>query len=281
VDDCSQDSGLTRRVLKLYRSLGYVEFWEDLGPPLAPGVRHCNDAARQPHEEALFAFTFRQAKRDGCDWVAAIDVDEFISLDDNRTVPHASVFSTLSSQPNPWYNLAWWVLAGHGLTTKPPGLTLDNYRRGYLNIKHHKTIARSCAVDEWAYSLWPTRWSSRACQKLFGRPLAKLDGVRDAAGRLVSAAPMFLKHYMFRSREEYMRGRGSTARTSNNDKSPWFNNTKAWERGDTLVTGTIGSQFTAKLAQRVAERLRKRDLPYAELHISLAGRRLELVVKLV
>ncbi|MFO0003288.1 MAG: hypothetical protein ACK559_19375, partial [bacterium] len=89
---------------------------------------------------------------------------------------------------------------------------------------HHKTIARSCAVSEWRFSLWPTRWSSDKCEKAYlasfpnGKQTASLEGTRDASGRLVSAAPMFLKHFIFRSHEEYMRGRGSTARTSNNDK---------------------------------------------------------------
>ena len=44
VDDCSQDNGLTQRVLQFYHALKYVEFWEDVGPPVQP---HCNDTARR------------------------------------------------------------------------------------------------------------------------------------------------------------------------------------------------------------------------------------------
>jgi hypothetical protein len=113
VDDCSQDNGLTQRVLTFYQSLKYVKFWEDVGPPVQP---HCNDTGRKPHEEALFSFAFTYASR-VCDWVAAIDVDEYISFDDTRinvsSVPlHKSIISTLSAHPNPWYKLAWWVILG-------------------------------------------------------------------------------------------------------------------------------------------------------------------------
>ena len=277
VDDCSQDNGLTQRVLQFYHALKYVEFWEDVGPPVQP---HCNDTGREAHEEALFSFAFTHASQ-VCDWVAAIDVDEYISFDDTRinlhSVPlHKSIISTLSAQPNPWYKLAWWVLLGHGLVNKPPGLMIDNFYNGYFDGGHHKTIARSCSVSEWKFSLWPTRWLSNKCEKAYlasfpdGKQTAGLEGTRDASGRLVSTAPMFLKHFIFRSHEEYMRGRGSTARTSNSDKSPWFNNTRAWENGAShRGEGTLGAPFTARVARLVQQRLRKRKLPFLELRINL------------
>jgi hypothetical protein len=278
VDDCSQDNGLTQRVLQFYHSLEYVEFWEDVGPPVQP---HCNDTGRKPHEEALFSFAFTHA-RQVCDWVAAIDVDEYISFDDTRinvsSVPlHKSIISTLSAQPNPWYKLAWWILLGHGLVNKPPGLMIDNFYNGYFEGGHHKTIARSCAVSQWKFSLWPTRWASNKFEKAYlasfpdGKQTGSLEGTRDASGRLVSAAPMFLKHFIFRSHEEYMRGRGGTARTSNNDMSPWFNNTRAWENGGSgRGAGTLGALFTAQVARLVEQRLRKRKLPFSELRINLS-----------
>ena len=288
VDDCSQDNGLTQRVLTFYQSLKYVKVWEDVGPPVQP---HCNDTGRTPHEEALFSFAFTYASR-VCDWVAAIDVDEYISFDDTRinvsSVPlHKSIISTLSAQPNPWYKLAWWILLGHGLVNKPPGLMIDNFYNGSYVVGHHKTIARSCAVSQWKFSLWPTRWASNKCEKAYlasfpdGKQTANLEGTRDASGRLVSAAPMFLKHFVFRSHEEYMRGRGGTATSSNNGKSPWFNNTRAWANGEfhdndgrvllrVRGEGTLGAPFTAQLARLVEQRLRKRKLPFSELRINLS-----------
>jgi hypothetical protein len=78
-----------------------------------------------------------------------------------------------------------------------------------------------------------------------------------------------------------MRGRGGTATSSNNGKSPWFNNTRAWANGEfhdndgrvllrVPSEGTLGAPFTAQVARLVEQRLRKRKLPFSELRINLS-----------
>ena len=142
-------------------------------------------------------------RRNATGW-QTLDADEYISFSDEHhplalsPSPVLDMLSALSTARKPFFKLAWWVIVSEGLERKPRGLMIENFRRGYLETHHYKTIARSCLVKEWKFQLWPTAWNSIQCHNLYNHEFGDSRAILpDTSGRGVPASPMFLKHFMF------------------------------------------------------------------------------------
>lgn len=263
VDDCSTDGNATQQILDVYAGLGYVQYWYQ--------VRSC---AHKTNEQIYFKFAFQKAKSAGCEWVAAIDVDEYISIAEqceSETLPPLVDF--LNQAGSPWQPLGWWIIGPNGHEHKPAGLMIENFKLGRLSTIHTKTIAKSSIVLEWACSLRPTKVERPYARML---KLWKLQWPQHKIMRMTVDGKdidmfkgcLYLKHYIYRSWEEYRRGRGSTKIVASGNKSPWYNNRTVWESGAAYDVAEIGKHVTTLLAGQVRRQLcgrRMQFVPYFNL----------------
>lgn len=258
-DDCSDDNDETVRVLNYYQKLGFVQYYTNVS------VHPCNIPDRQPHEELLINHTFHEAKQAQCDWVAMIDIDEYIALLDGVEA-QGGIQHLFRSSMLPYLKLGWWTIGSDGYESKPPLLTSEAYRKGIFEAYHSKTIARASIVKDWAISLWPTEVEPHAaCLKADVQRWQTDDRETrnitfDGKTDKIPVAPIILKHYVYRSWEEYMRSRGAKPKTSNSDANPWYNNIDRWLKGN-FTTFELAPEFTAEMARQVRAALRSRRLP--------------------
>jgi hypothetical protein len=258
-DDCSDDNGETVKVLEYYSSLGFMEHYTNVS------VHPCNIPDRQPHEELLISYVFKQAKEAQCDWVTMLDIDEYITILDGFE-HRGGIRRIFQASMLPYLKLGWWTIGSDGHEVKPNKLTIESYRRGIFEDYHTKMIARAPAVEEWGQSLWPTKMEKHA-ECLMG-PIHRLKTderetrVIEVDGKTarIPVAPIIIKHYVYRSWEEYMRSRGATPKTSNSDINPWYNNINRWLSGN-FTTFELAPEFTSDMAEKVRGELRKRKLP--------------------
>jgi hypothetical protein len=260
-DDCSDDGGATQKILKYYQSLGIVEpyFEYDEGHP-------CGEKW-EPDEDYLISWTFQRAKRAGCDWITLIDADEFITYLNPEWQSTPSLLPFLSQSLLPYVKLLWLEMSTEGNIKKPPGLTIESSRNIRSDPRHTKTMLRADAVSDWRFSHFSSYWEPHLnCIYHSGThlPLQK-GGTRivygpNGAQMKLPIGPIALKHFMMRSYEEFMRGRGKYKMSSSNYPSLYANNTEAWKKAN-FQTFDPSAEFTHMMAQLVRKRLKSRELP--------------------
>ena len=144
-------------------------------------------------------------------------------------------------------------------------MQIENFNFGTFEGHNAKTLASAEIFSEWTHSEYPT--VSYDCliemaeetypEKNQLVTLKKPDG----RSTIVTQSPIMIKHFVFRSWEEYQRGRGSLKLTSNNEPNIWGNNREAWLRGKYLNTFDPSAEFTVRMAAKVKARFAKRTLP--------------------
>ena len=259
-DDCSTDPSV-HRILNAYQDLGIVTFL-----PFPRGKEFCENHVG--NEGVLFNILFLEAKPK-CEWVGIWDVDEYVASTDLAFF--GNLFAYLNASVDPLVRLPWFIVGSEGLESGQGRLIVENYHHGYLLDGHIKTIGRSSAIKSWTYSLHPggpesyTFNDSTLLKRYTSNGLFPDEVIEtnDDHGRKckLCRATFFLKHYMFMSWEEYMMGRGSWNRTSNNDKSPWAQKPREmWLIGQRpeVMTCVWAEKYSEKMAPLVNEVLEKR-----------------------
>lgn len=256
MDDCSADEGRTAGLLGLYESFGLVRsFKRDV----------CNPHV--PDEKAILKMLFNEAKP-YCQWVAVFDVDEYIILDDAIRYDY-SLPAFLQENGSPVMRLMWWVVGSDGHETRPDGLMIENYKIGRLDSNLHvKSMARTDVVEEWAFAHHPTKFIDSVPHVMDGQPL--LSGfnninatktIIDDQGRtcLLPESPVYIKHYVYRSYQEFMQTRGTRKKTNSNIPNPWSANPRShWLKGNFTDGCQISMDFNEAMADKVHQRLDQR-----------------------
>ena len=160
-----------------------------------------------PNENKLFDMLLGMAKP-VCDWIGVWDLDEYLTISD--PLLWGNVLGFLERHDRGIVRLPWWVLGSEGHETKPPGLLLENYRHGFLQTEHVKTVVRSGIVLSWTFSLYPLEYAKDSALSdpslYWYYTQIRLQPDEFTSSRLADGtecqlpvSPIFLKHYMSRS----------------------------------------------------------------------------------
>lgn len=237
-DDCSDDHGQTHLVLELYERAGLVTAYTKL-----PFIDCVN---RQPVGERLYSHVVKDAKEQ-CEWVGAIDVDEYLTLQED--LYSGTLHSLLDQSILPVIRMPWVVMGSDGHETAPPGLLIEGSVTASAPGPWIKTLVKSNIIVDWAYSHWPTKilspsernpppsqaevdflnsteyagsdnplkdWMTRI------RFLPEDERKVDEGGKTCTwpAGALFLKHYKWLSWEQFMEYRGKRATNAEGQPEP-------------------------------------------------------------
>jgi len=263
-EDCSDDKS-EAQILDLYRELGLVTFFRSI-----PG-NECG-SKRKPDERMLIMYATTQAISAGCDWIGVLDADEFVTFVHRDWQQVDSLLPVLAQYPLPVLKMAWWVVGSGGHEHKKKGLQIENFNTGTYRFPNAKMLARASILSSWAKSEYPMTSFECLTQLVedtvpSDSELLKLTHV-DGSSTIVTKSPIMLKHFMYRSYEEYARGRGSLKLTSNDEPNPWANK-RHWESGQFTGTFDPSAMFTTRMAQKVRARFAQRHLPDAPHQLKL------------
>jgi hypothetical protein len=224
-DDASTDN--SREVLAPYVAKGIVRVWavQEKCPKHRSSV--CVDRSHDAeHGESGFRDECLRFNPDGAEWVAAIDVDEFLYPSAGTSLP---LHLARNCDASLAYALVRWKVFGSGgYRRKPEGAAVDAYRARsvsddtgcyprltcgdeYAPPACAKVVARArCVQKQGTHYVVST---SSECASIYspegsGRGLGKLAAPLPSAfartQHMTCAAPLRLNHYAVRSREEYV-----------------------------------------------------------------------------
>ena len=242
-DDCSTEQHF-QKVLEGMPNVTYI-----------PGTNCSNHV---PNENLLFKTMFTNY-RDSCDWIAVIDMDEFINFRENVT--ETSIGAILANYPHPFMHLAWWVIGSDGHYLSPPGFIIENYHHGKLQENHLKTIGRSSRIGMWSFSLFP--FAIEPKEKTFVETqYLRSDEMEQQDGRMVPTRPLFVKHYVYLSYEDFMAVRAKRTVTSNNDTNNWAVKPQETWVSSILTAPPYAANFTSKMATLLRTSFHENPVPH-------------------
>jgi hypothetical protein len=260
-DDCSNDNGYTRKILEYYGSLGFVQ------PYFEYDARHPCGEKWKPDEDYLISWTFQRAKKDGCDWIAMTDIDEFIVYLTPEWQQTQSLLPYLSQSLLPFVKLLWLEMSTEGHIEKPKGLTIESSHNIRSDPRHSKSIVRADAISDWTFSHFSSHWEPHLiCIYDSGARLqlqklgTKIVTLPNGSTMKLPKGAIALKHFMMRSYEEFQRSRGKSTLSSSNAPNIYKNNSDSWRKAQ-FTTFDPSTEFTEAMAKLVRQRLKSRDLP--------------------
>ncbi len=265
VDDCSTDEGKTAQVLDTYQEIGLVSRYSSQE---VPHYSTCD--AHQPNENKLFSFLYHQAKASEhrCEWLGVFDVDEYMTLQEhmadpsNRPTPSELLYAVLDTLPLPVLHMPWVLMGSDDHRDKPPGLLIEGSQSGSYHAWMLKTMAKTEVLQDWVFSHWPVvnnELTEREKQlNVPGQEEAGKEHLRQVPAPFIHlqeltqrnwlfdeesyilpnstcrapVSPVFLKHYKYRSLEEFKHHRGRSRVQPDGQHSDSFNNLEdSWSRG--------------------------------------------------
>eukprot|EP01039_Chlorochromonas_danica_P005626 gene5626-6200_t len=264
-DDCSEEP-LFKQILHYYSVLGQVV--------IASEQSNCTNHI--PDEGGLMKRTFQNYGH-RCEWMAVIDMDEYITfVNENVEV----TFSERLKQANTSIiRMPWFVMGSEGHEKRPKGVTIESFIHGAMDQHHHcKTIARSEEVDEWPFQHVPRvkrphemmLGMNMTRKEYFHSPRLHKDEVtvgKDTANGnaiIVPRSDIYLKHFIFLSWEQYKQQRGAYKKIASGVSNlVWgVNPREKWLIGNqTYFTNTLSGGFTNFMANKLKLRLHERHLP--------------------
>jgi hypothetical protein len=219
-DDCSSTRH-AQETCKHFEDEGIVTFFNRL--PFLNCSNHIPDG------NAHFRYLFRVA-RQNCRWIAVIDVDEYIF----PTVDTSQVrfLPELLRTAEPVIRMPWYVVSNNGTEKLRKGLIIENFVGGVFN-SHVKTFARSITLSNWAFFHYPVfqdrlMSNGRNASEFANSPFTMAWELDTSVDCPVPTSPLYLKHFMTLSWEDYQVLR-TRNRTSGNSPNPWaFNPREKW-----------------------------------------------------
>jgi hypothetical protein len=259
-DDCSPEPTL-QTLFQAYHHSGVMTSVKTF--------ENCTDHKPDPAHTHRVIYAAAEGK---CEWLGALDMDEFISMvDTSRTV-----LQILESSFYSFFRLVWWEMSSEGHLTTPPGLIIDNYHRGVMFTRHVKTIGRSNAISAWTNSHCPTvRHPYLYYKALMSRGnyverqgphadevyLATVPSSATGEKMWIPTNNLFVKHYIYLSLEEYLMQKASNMYDAEgNVNGYYFNGKTGWEiinNRTTKFNALLGAEFTNSMAIKTRARLFK------------------------
>lgn len=125
------------------------------GCSYACGERH------RPNEVLLFNFMFQQATAspgETCEWLMVFDTDEYMTFQPDLfpTPDVPAYFADWEERTNgfPVLRFLWVLVGSDGHEERPPGLLVDNFKKGIYPKWMLKTAAKTDFLDTWRFSHW-------------------------------------------------------------------------------------------------------------------------------
>jgi len=257
-DDCSNDNGSTFSVLSSYHATRFVTFI-----PYAFGF-NTTCLNHVPSEKKLFKHLFRRAKKH-CEWIGVWDVDEYLTSTNIEYLGNFLGF--LQKNPAPLVRFPWFIVGSEGMERRPHegSLDIELFRHGRMD-NHVKTIGRSAVLDDWEFSHFPTikyKFVDLRRRYQFARLWKdELYNSTNENGKRceMPKSPFFLKHFQYKSYEDFIHDRGSRKVTSGNSPNPWMNDPRSKWLGGNFSDCMIAQEFTEVMARLVHEALNKRAI---------------------
>ena len=286
-----------------------------------PEFQKCSYGCQEkhaPNERRLFRFLYRQIgeSKSGhhCDWVMTFDIDEYMTF---QTDLHPSgnlqaflVEYEATTHGLPVLHVPWVIMGSDHQEQRPPGLMIDNFRVGNYPAWMVKTAARSAFIEAWDFSHWPKVKNISAADAVtdhgfvlpepFGllREYTERNWLLPNESRIIHpeaaepnvecrypASPLFLKHYLYRSFEEFQAYRANPASLrvksdGNQNTKPLNEPRQAWEEGWGVhnprsfdkgpCAPFYANEFTQAMAERTRTALADRKERWDERHPSSA-----------
>lgn len=224
-DDCSNDN-VTISLAKHFESNGLISFYEKF--------KFLNCENHHPDESLHFRALFKIAKHQ-CKYISAIDVDEYMfPVKDSHY--DKSISQILKEYSEPIVRMPWFVMSSHGYENIPKGLIIENYYKGQYITHHVKTIALTSTIENWRISLYPKFKKNIISQNKYVSEFGNSPKLYDWELNQTELCPIptsmiYLRHFAGLSYEDFMKGRGSIQKTSNNDTNIWsINPREKWKR---------------------------------------------------
>jgi len=263
VDDCSTDDTLTSQILS-----GYHDTTNIVTHYSNPFSDCSFNKTHQPNEKELINYLVRQAKQQ-CLYIGVIDVDEYIAMSDRAL--WCSLPDYIRTSTRGVLRLQWALMSSNGIERMQNGFVFDVFR--YLEHNTHtKTIARSDMFSTWDNSHYPTFHddiTERATYMSFALESEyhqiTINGIECKIPRI----PIFLKHFVARSWDEFILTRGSRLKTSDGHENPWAKNPRRqWESLNIDTKCKFADEHADAMAASVKEVLSTRrflfDIPIAQ-----------------
>lgn len=134
------------------------------GCSYACGERH------RPNEVLLFNFMFQQATAspdETCEWLMVFDTDEYMTFQpDVFPTPDVPAYiADWEERTNgfPVLRFLWVLVGSDGHEERPPGLLVDNFKKGCYPKWMLKTAAKTEFLDTWRFSHWCVGPIDRLC----------------------------------------------------------------------------------------------------------------------
>ena len=280
-----------------------------------PAFQQCRYACNQMHtpsERRLFKYLFQKIQRvDGgrhCDWVMTFDPDEYLTIQRDLH-PSGDLVSMLVEHEQqtrgfPVLHVPWVWMGSEHRELRPPDLLIDNFRVGHYPAWMLKTAARSAYIKEWDFSHWPiVKDVMKDALAVHGfaipEPFESLaeytarNWLFDNESRVIRpdpanptvecrypVSPLFLKHYAYRSFEEFRAYRANPANLrvksdGNENNVPLKQPREAWEGGwgvhnpsnfENPCALYYANDFTASMAERTRTALAAREKQWNREH---------------
>ena len=236
-----------------------------------------------------------------CDWIMAFDPDKYLTIQTDLQ-PSGDLLSILAEYDQqtggfPVLHVPWVWMGSEHQEKRPRGLLIDSFRVGDYPAWMLKTAARSAYIERWDFSHWPVVKDVAREDALpkhgFGipEPFKSLteytahNWLFDNESRVLQpgpanpsvecrypASPLFLKHYAYRSFEEFKAYRANPANLrvksdGNENNEPLEQPREAWEKDwgvhnpstfESPCAQFYANDFTASMVKRTRAALAAR-----------------------
>lgn len=245
-DDCSDAKEGTVDLGRFYAKQKFVSF-------IANPFNTCD-----PHVSYIRKLNDYLAKkaRRHCEWIAMIDVDEYIfpvheeqlckaamTSSGNATITAAddpiSFAKVLANWTAPEMRLPWYIMATEAHEKKPPGLIIENYFNGVMGV-HVKSITRAANIHTWKH--WHSAILTNETKRSpsFAAPYDKISpfvgdseyihvlNSHNHSCRIPLVSPFVIKHFQMQSFEDVVEHRMSVQwHKGSGGKNSYLNNITA------------------------------------------------------
>lgn len=214
INDCSdKDNGTTEYWLEFYRLQGVVTYTDNKRMGY-----DCNNQTLKYFENKLLNYNFHQS-RDHCEWMTALDPDEYIV----PTRENVSLLSVMASHHEPYIRIPWNIM-GSTVGTNVGNILENQLNQSKLSTflcgemaSHMKSVVKSNEVRSWIFSHHPRLYDKRLSNKYLSvnetwllQPFEfnlQVDSRTNQSCKYPRHG-LSIRHYYHLSFEEFMKTRG-------------------------------------------------------------------------
>jgi len=255
-------------------NFGYYQYYDESFVTVIPTYdRYNRDCTNhKPHETRNTRKVFEKFVRHRCEWVMALDLDEYITFWNTST----NLSYILQSANLPLFRFHSWKMGSDSRESVSKGLLIESSKTGEFEMHHHKAIARSNEVKIWWFQHFPVmkhpkrKISSNMTlgefvDRLAARPseytlVHNTSPSLSSSSFLVPATSAFIKHYKYTSYEEFLAMRAKYNLTAGGRDNPYRHSPRIHWLSGNFSNPDIAVSFTHHMAAQLRKALSEREL---------------------